>query len=474
MTREYKFLINGQWRMSSKKEDVKNPYNNEIIGTVNFALENDLEEAVISSQKAFEITRKMPAYKRAEILEKIADGLISGKEEIARIITLEAGKPIKDSRIEVDRAVNTFTIAKEEAKRIEGKVIPLDLMAGSEDRLGIIRRFPIGPIFGVAPFNFPLNLVSHKVAPAIASGNTIILKPASKTPITAILLAEIVTNAGFPAGGLNVIPCSGAIAERLVTDERIKKFTFTGSAGVGLRLKNIAGMKKVTLELGGNAGVVIHKDADTALAAKRCVTGAFSFAGQICISIQRIYVHKDIYDGFLERFLANIRMLKMGDPIDEKTDIGPMIENSAVNRTEDWVNEAVKEGAKVLIGGKARETFFEPTVLIDITPSMKICREEAFAPIVMISQYDDFEHAVKSINNSQYGLQAGVFTRDIKNIFYAYNELQVGGVVINDIPTYRIDHMPYGGVKSSGFGREGVRYAIDEMTDIKLLALNLA
>lgn len=474
MAKEYKFLVNGQWRESSKKEDIKNPYNNEIIGAVNFALERDLEDAVIASQKAFEITRKMPVYKRAEILEKIADGLRARKEEIAKTITLEAGKPIKDSRIEVDRAVNTFTIAKEETKRIEGQVIPLDLMAGSENRLGIVRRFPIGPIFGVAPFNFPLNLVSHKVAPAIASGNTIILKPATKTPITAILLGEVVTDAGFPAGGLNVIPCAGSVAERLVIDERIKKFTFTGSADVGLRLKNIAGMKKITLELGGNAGVVIHKDADIAFAAKRCTVGAFSFAGQICISIQRIYVHKDIYDEFAEKFLANVKILKMGDPMDEKTDIGPMIENGAVKRTEEWVKEAVKDGAKVLIGGKSKGAFFEPTVLSNVTQSMKVCSEEAFAPIVTVSQYDDFEEAVISINNSKYGLQAGVFTNDVKNIFHAYNELQVGAVIINDIPTYRIDHMPYGGVKLSGFGREGVKYAIDEMTEIKLLVLYIA
>lgn len=474
MSKEYKFFVNGQWRQSSKKEEIKNPYNNETIGIVNFALEKDLDDAVVSSQKAFEITRKMPVYKRAEILEKIADGLRARKEEIAKIITLEAGKPIKDSRIEVDRAVNTFTIAKEETKRIEGDVMPLDLMAGSENRLGIVRRFPIGPVFGISPFNFPLNLVAHKVAPAVASGNTIILKPASKTPITAILLGEVVADAGFPAGGLNVIPCAGSVAERLVIDERIKKFTFTGSADVGLRLKNIAGMKKVTLELGGNAAVVIHKDADITFAAKRCAVGAFSFAGQICISIQRMYVHKDVYDEFAEKFLANVQTLKMGDPMDEKTDIGPMIENSAVARTEEWVKDAVKDGAKVLIGGKSKGAFFEPTVLSNITQSMKVCSEEVFAPVVTLSQYNDFEEAIKSINNSKYGLQAGIFTNAVQNIFHAYNELQVGGVIINDIPTYRIDHMPYGGVKLSGFGREGVKYAIDEMTEIKLLALNLA
>ncbi|MBI5681821.1 MAG: aldehyde dehydrogenase family protein [Deltaproteobacteria bacterium] len=473
MSKQYRFLINGDWRESSKKLEVRNPYNNEVIGIVNLAIEKDLEDAVVSSQKAFEFTRKLPVYKRAEILENIAEGLKSRIEEIAKTITLEAGKPIKDSRTEVHRAVNTFQIAKEETKRIYGEVMPLDLMAGSENRLGIARRFPIGPVFGITPFNFPLNLAAHKMAPAIASGNTMILKPASKTPLSAIILGEIVSDAGFPAGGFNVVPCSGSLAEKLVADERIKKITFTGGPDVGLRLKNLAGMKKVTLELGGNAGVIIHNDADIAFAAKRCVIGAFSHAGQICISIQRIFVHKDIYKEFTHRFLANIRALKLGDPMDEATDIGPMISCNDVERIGKWVKEAVEEGAEILIGGKARGVFYEPTVLTDVKPSMKVCCEEVFAPVVTVSQYNDFEEAVKSVNDSRYGLQAGVWTRDIKNVFHAYNELEVGGVIVNDIPTYRIDHMPYGGVKDSGFGREGVRYAIKEMTEIKLLALNL-
>lgn len=473
MADEYKFLINGEWRESSKRIEVISPYNNEVIGIINLASEKDLEDAVRASQKAFEAARKLTAYKRAEILEGIADGLKSRREEIAKTITLEAGKPIKDSRVEVNRAINTFQIAKEEAKRIEGEVIPLDLLAGSDNRIGIVRRFPIGPILGITPFNFPLNLAAHKVAPAIASGNTIILKPASKTPLSAVILGEIVSEAGFPAGGFNVIPCSGSLAEKLVRDERIKKVSFTGSAYVGMRLKNIAGMKKITLELGGNAGVIIHNDADITFAAKRCAMGAFSFAGQICISIQRLFVHKDIEQGFMDRFLDNVKALKLGNPMDEITDIGPMISLNDVARIDGWVKEAVRDGARVLTGGKAKGVFYEPTILTDVNPSMKVCCEEAFAPVAAVFKYDCFEDAVKSVNGSEYGLQAGVFTRDIKYIFYAYNELDVGGVVINDIPTYRVDHMPYGGVKHSGFGREGIRYAIDEMTELKLLALNL-
>jgi len=472
MAKEYKFLINGQWRQSSKKEDVKNPFNGETVASVYFAEEKDIEDAVISSQKAFEITKKLPSYKRAEILQNIVHGLEHRLEEIARTITLEAGKPIVDSRNEVKRAINTFQIASEEAKRIEGAVIPLDIMQGSENRFGIVRRFPIGPILGITPFNFPLNLVAHKVAPAIASGNTIILKPAPKTPITALFLGEIVSEAGLPAGGLNVIPCSNPLAEKLVTDERIKKLSFTGSAAVGMKLKAMAGMKKITLELGGNAGVIVHSDANVDFAAQRCTVGAFSYAGQICISVQRIYVQKDIYGEFVERFLSNVKNLKQGDPMDESTNIGPMIEEEASKRTETWLRDAVNSGAKVLIGGKRNGNFFEPTILSNVKPSMKVCSDEVFAPMVTVERYEQFEDAVSMINNSLYGLQAGVFTRDIKNIFYAYNELEVGGVIANDIPTYRMDHMPYGGVKMSGFGREGIKYALEEMTELKLLAIN--
>ncbi|MBI5327547.1 MAG: aldehyde dehydrogenase family protein [Deltaproteobacteria bacterium] len=472
MTKEYRFLINGGWRKSSRKEDIKNPFNGETVAMVYFAEEKDIEDAVLSSKKTFDITRKLPTYKRAEILQNIVHGLKQRLEEIARTITLEAGKPITDSRTEVSRAINTFQIASEETKRVEGNVIPLDLLPGSENKFGIVRRFPIGPVLGITPFNFPLNLAAHKVAPAIASGNTIILKPAPKTPVTAILLGEIVSEAGYPAGGLNIIPCSNHLAEKLVIDKRIKKLSFTGSAAVGLKLKAKAGMKKITLELGGNAGVIIHSDADIDFAAKRCTIGAFSFAGQICISVQRIFVQKDIYDQFLKKFLANIKNLTMGNPMHESTNIGPMIEQGASQRAEKWIREAIRGGAKILIGGKRNGNCFEPTALTNTKPAMRICGQEVFAPLVAVEKYDEFEDAVSMVNNSIYGLQAGIFTKDIKNIFYAYNELLVGGVVANDMPTYRMDHMPYGGIKMSGLGREGVRYAIEAMTDIKLLVLD--
>ena len=472
MAKEYKFLIDGQWRQSSKKEDIINPFNNETIASVYLAEERDIEDAIKSSQKAFEITKKLPAYKRADILNNIVRGLEQRKEEFTKTITLEAGKPISDSKAEVSRAINTFQIASEEAKRIGGEVIPLDLMQGSENRFGIVRRFPIGPILGITPFNFPLNLVAHKVAPAIASGNTIILKPAPKTPVTALMLGALVSEAGLPAGGLNIIPCSTLLAEKLVADSRIKKLSFTGSAAVGFKLKAMAGMKKVTLELGGNAAVIIHSDADIDFAAKRCAIGSFAYAGQICISVQRLYVQEDVYAQFMDKFLANVGNLKTGDPMDELTNIGPMIDEGAAKRTEQWLKEAVKDGAKVLFGGKRSGVFFEPTVLTNVKPSMKVCGEEVFAPLVTVERYKGFDDAVAMVNNSIYGLQAGVFTRDIGRIFQAYNALETGGVIVNDIPTYRLDHMPYGGVKMSGFGREGIRYAMEEMTEMKLLAVN--
>lgn len=474
MDTEYKLLIGEQWRESAKRMEVRNPYNDEVVGVVHRGAEREIDEAIVKAVRAFEVTKRLPTHRRAEILHKVAGRIRDRQEELERTIALEAGKTITDSRVEVERAVNTFTIAAEEAKRIEGEVIALDLLPASADRLGLTRRFPVGPMAGICPFNFPLNLVAHKVAPSIASGNTIIIKPASATPITALLLGEIVVEAGMPEGGISVVPCPGSIGELLVTDDRLKKLTFTGSAEIGWYLKSRAGKKKVTLELGGNAGLIVHTDADLDLAVQRCVRGSFAYAGQICISVQRIFVHQDIFDEFLERFVQETRKLRRGDPLDEKTDLSPMIDEPAARRAEQWVKEAVDGGARVIVGGKREGSYLEPTILVDTTPEMKVNRLEVFAPVVTITSYERFEDAVEWVNDSLYGLQAGVFTKDIKHIFDAYNTIDVGGLIINDIPTYRIDHMPYGGVKDSGFGREGLRYAIEEMTELKLLALNLA
>jgi glyceraldehyde-3-phosphate dehydrogenase (NADP+) len=428
--------------------------------------------ALASAEASFKDLRGMPAYMRSEMIAAVARAIEERGHEIARVISLESGKPIKDSRAEVRRAATTFQLASEEAKRLGGEVVPLDISPGSEGRFGIVRRFPVGPVLGIAPFNFPLNLVAHKVAPAMASGNPILLKPSPRTPLTALLLGGIVTAAGWPAGGLNIINCTNEQAGRIWKDERVRKLSFTGSAKVGWALKALAGERKVTLELGGNAGVIVHGDADVAAAAKRCALGAFSNAGQVCISVQRIYVDKRAFEEFRERFLSACKSLRKGDPLDEATDIGPMIDEAAARRAEEWVLEAVAGGARVLAGGRRKGNFMEPTVLTDTRPSMKVCSEEVFAPVVSIEPYAAFEDAVGLVNTGRYGLQAGVFTSDLGRVFKAFETLDVGGVVANDLPTYRVDNMPYGGVKMSGFGREGVRYAIEEMTEPRLLVVN--
>jgi len=477
MGKEYPILVAGSPVKTNKAIAVRNPYNGKTVATTFLADWRTLNRAIESAAAAFETLKGYPSYKKAEILGKVVEGINKRGEELARVITLESGKPIKDARVEVKRAADTFQIALEEAKRLDGEVIPLDIREGCEKRTGIVKRFPVGPVLAITPFNFPLNLVAHKAAPCMACGNPVIVKPSLKTPLSALLLADIITGAGWPDGGISVVPCENEFAEKMVGDERIKKLTFTGSASVGWRLKGKAGMKKVTLELGGNAGVIVDSGCDMDFAAKRCTTGAFSYAGQICISVQRIYVHKNIFERFKKRFLENVKELKLGDPLDEKTDIGPMIEEGAVERTEAWVKEAVKDGAGVLIGGKRsskNKNFFLPTVLTNTRPSMKVCSEEVFAPVVTLEPFEDFGDAIKEVNNSLYGLQSGVFTMDIKKIFYAFENLEVGGVVIGDIPAFRTDNMPYGGVKMSGEGREGVRYAIEGMTEKKILVLNLS
>lgn len=473
MNKEYQIFLGGNWRSCKSPKEILNPCSHEVIGIVHQAGEAEIEEAIRAAQTSFSELRRMPLYRRAEALQMITDGIKERSEEFATMISREAGKPITDSRAEVSRAILNFQTAAEETKRLGGEVIPMDLAAGSESRFGIVRRFPIGPILGISPFNFPLNLVGHKIAPAIAVGNSIVLKPAPQTPITALLLAEVIAQSELPAGAVNILPCANDLAERMVTDERFKLLSFTGSAKVGWHLKNRAGKKKVLLELGGNAGVIIHQDADLELAARRCTVGGFSYAGQSCISVQRIYVQEGVFKPFLDRFLALVRGLKTGDPMEDTTNVGPMIDQAAAERTEQWISEAVKQGAKVLTGGKRKGRFFEPTALTDVTPSMKVCKEEVFAPLVVVIPYRDLNDALSALNDSPYGLQAGIFTNDLKNVFHAYEKLEVGGLMVNEVPTYRIDPMPYGGVKDSGLGREGVRYAIQEMTELKLLGLNL-
>lgn len=469
--RDYRIFVGGEWLEGEERLEVRNPYNGEVVGRVALGGGDHFEKALSGAMEAFEEMKGLPAYRRAEALGRIVEGLEERREEIARAITLESGKPIRDARVEVGRAINTFTIAMEETKRLGGEVIPLDLIPGSERRLGLVRRFPIGVILGITPFNFPLNLVAHKVAPALASGNVIIVKPSPKTPITALILAEIVEKSGLPRGALSVILCPVDVLERYLKDERIGMVTFTGSAEVGWALKERIGRKKITLELGGNAGVIVHSDGDIEYAAKRCAFGAFSYAGQICISVQRIYIQEEVFQPFKELLLEYTDGFRMGDPLDEDTTLAPMIDEKALEKTERWVREAVDKGATILKGGRRRDPFFEPTILTDTKPEMKVCCQEVFAPLAILEAYGELEEAVARVNDSPYGLQAGIFTRDVSNILYAYERIEVGGLVVNDIPTYRVDHMPYGGVKMSGLGREGVRYAIEEMTEPRLLIM---
>jgi acyl-CoA reductase-like NAD-dependent aldehyde dehydrogenase len=467
------FFLNGKWHTQGKSVDIHSPYDQSVVGSVTLAGRRELEHAIEAAVTTFETTRKMPSYQRQAILHKISTAILNRKEEFARMMALEAGKPLRTARAEADRAIFTFQIAAEEATRIGGEYLPMDLQDFTAGRWGMVRRFPLGPIAAITPFNFPLNLVAHKVAPMIAAGCTMVLKPAPQTPITALMLAEVVHEAGWPAGALNVLPLSNEDAELMVTDDRLKMLTFTGSGKVGWQLKAKSGKKKVVLELGGNAGVIIHSDSDIEYAAERCAVAGYSYAGQSCISVQRILVHRPAFEKFMEAFLSRVDKLKTGDPLQESTDIGPMIRQSDVTRAIQWVEEAQKNGAKIVRGGKAHGSVMEPTVLTNTKPNMRVNCEEVFAPVKTVEAYDDFDAALREINNSPYGLQAGVFTRDTKLLFRAYEQLEVGGVIAGDVPTFRIDHMPYGGVKDSGLGREGLRYAIEEMTEPKLLVMNL-
>jgi glyceraldehyde-3-phosphate dehydrogenase (NADP+) len=467
------FLVHGQWKQGDTTARVINPFNGQVIADVVQATESDAEQAIASTSGATATLGELPAHARYNILQQVAALIYRRRDEFASTITAEAGKPIADAKREVSRAVQTFTVAAEEARRIPGEVVPLDWTPNTDSHLGILRRFPIGPILGITPFNFPLNLVAHKVAPALAAGNPILIKPAPQTPLTALLLGEVALEAGLPPGGLNVVPCDNALAERFAVDQRFKLLSFTGSAPVGWMLKAKCGKKKVTLELGGNAGVVIEPDADLDLAAQRCATGGFGYAGQTCISVQRVFVHQSIADLFTTKLLMQVARLKAGDPTDEATVVGPLIDQAAAQRVESWIGEAVAEGARVLLGGKRMGSVVEATVLSNVKPEMKVSCREVFGPVVTVTPYRQLSEAIAALNQSDFGLQAGVFTQDINKIFHAFRHLEVGAVLANEIPTFRADHMPYGGVKDSGLGREGIRAAIEDMTEPRLLVLNL-
>ncbi len=465
------FFLNGGWSTHGRESVVTSPYDHSVVAVVSEAEHNDVEVAIQSAVESFAVTRRMSSYQRAAILQEITQAIIARREEFARTICREAAKPIKTARIEVDRAINTFQIAAEEATRIYGEYLPLDTLESTAGRWGLVRRFPVGPVFAITPFNFPLNLVAHKVAPAIAAGCPLILKPAPQTPVSALMLAEIIDNTSWPDGAFAVMPLSNDNAAILVADERIKLLTFTGSAAVGWELKNRAGKKRVTLELGGNAGVIVHSDADVAHAAQRCVAGGFSYGGQTCISVQRILVHQHIFEPFKQQLLQGVRKLKIGDPALETTDVPPMIREQDAVRIVGWVNDAIQAGAKLLCGGKRNGSIVEPTVLTGTSPHMRVNCAEIFGPVVTLEPYETFDEALTLINSSEYGLQAGLFTRDFGLIQTAFSEIEVGSLIVGDVPTFRIDQMPYGGVKDSGLGREGLRYAIEDMTERKLMVV---
>jgi len=466
-------LIGHEWIRTATAVPVVNPFTGEQVAEVSQAGQAEAEAATMAAVSAFHSMRRLSSHARAHALAALAAQLTTRQEEFAATITSESGKPVVDARREVSRAIQTFLVAAEEAKRIPGELLPLDWTPGTESYLGLTRRFPIGPILGITPFNFPLNLVVHKLAPALAAGNSIVIKPAPQTPLTALLLGELILQTDLPPGAVSIVPCSNTVAEHMVMDSRFKLLSFTGSAAVGWMLKSKCGKKKVVLELGGNAGVIVEPDADLDLAAQRCVTGGFAYAGQTCISVQRIYVHAAVYDTFLGKLLAKVRTLKSGDPSDQGTVVGPVIDQGAARRIEAWMREAVAQGARVQVGGARSGALLEPTVLTEVTPSMKVSCQELFGPLLTVMPYTRFDDALAALNNSEYGLQAGVFTQDVNKIFQAFRQLEVGAVLANEIPTFRADHMPYGGVKESGLGREGVRYAIEDMTELKLLVLNL-
>jgi len=470
---ERKLFVAGQWRGTDDVMEVRAPGSGQVVARVHRAGPADIEDAISAAQEAFQATRTLPTWRRTEILTKIVEGISRRREELVRVLALEAGKPVKAGRVEVERAIFTFGVAAEEARRIAGEVFPMDLAPWGADRVGIVRRFPIGPISGIVPFNFPLNLTAHKVAPCIAAGNTMVLKPASQTPSAALVLAEIASEAGLPPGALSVTPAAVETAESLITDDRFKMLTFTGSAAVGWDLKRRAGKKRVTLELGGNAAAIVHNDADIERAADRITAGGYSYSGQSCISVQRALVHRQIYDLFMEAFIPTVRALKVGDPLDESTDVGPMITEKDAQRAATWVQEAVAGGARLVLGGEREGSVLKPTIVERVRPEMRISCQEVFAPVVAVTSYDTLDEALALVNDSPYGLQAGIFTRDAASVWKTFETLEVGGVMVDDVPTFRVDHMPYGGVKDSGFGREGLKYAIEEMTEIRIMGWHI-
>ena len=466
------FLVNGEWRTGEGTFEVKSPFDGGVVAEIGVPTADDVEEAAATAHATFAESRHLPVHARSDALDHISKRLAETVDENAELIAREGGKPLKWATVEATRAIATFRWASEVLRHGEDEVMRLDTEASLGSRIGILRRFPLGPVLGITPFNFPLNLVAHKVAPALAVGAPIVVKPASATPIGSLRLAEFFAETDLPAGMYQVLPVSSKVADGMARDERFRKISFTGSSEIGWYLKGLDPKKRVTLELGGNAGVIVHGDADLDLAAKRIAFGGYYQAGQSCISVQRVLVQSEVYDDFAARLVKEVESLKVGDPMDPTVDVGPVIQRAEVDRIQSWVDEAVSQGAEVLTGGTGDGPFYRPTLISDVTPDMKVCREEIFGPVVTISPYQTFEQALAIVNDSRFGLQAGVFTNDINRAFEAHRTLEVGGVIINDQSAFRADQMPYGGSKDSGFGREGLRFAMEEMTEPRIMVLS--
>jgi glyceraldehyde-3-phosphate dehydrogenase (NADP+) len=472
MAIEFPAYVAGAWRTTDEPKRLYAPFDGVHFATVSMCGERELEQAISAAVRAFAETRALPAYRRSAVCRQVAAGLAARKEEIAQGMVDESGKPVDDARAEVDRAIHCFELAAEEAGRIGGEVIPFDLRPAGIGRTALTRRFPIGPIAAIAPFNFPLNLAVHKIAPAIAAGCPVVVKPATQTPTSCLRLAQIIDGTEWPKGGLSVLPCTREAADALTTDERFKLLTFTGSPAVGWRMKERAGRKKVVLELGGNAAVVVDEGADLERAIPKLIYGAFSYSGQKCISVQRIYAVGAIHAPFIERFVEAARAVNVGDPRGEGVLVGPMIDEANAKRVERWVEEATARGARVLTGGPRRGTVVPPTVLCDVPRDCKVSCDEVFGPVCLIERAASFAEALERADDSVYGLQAGVFTPTLAHAMAAFERLEVGAVILNEAPSFRIDHMPYGGVKESGFGREGIRSAVHDMTEERLLVIS--
>lgn len=470
---EFKIYCCGKFKKTDNKYFLKSPYNNENIAEVYCANKIDLNEAIEKAIESTKELKKLSSFDRYEILVDISRKIEDNKKRLAELISLETAKPIKYSIAEVERAKQVFIIAAEETKRLPKEYFSIDWTPAGRNKEGFVKYFPIGLIAGISPFNFPLNLSVHKIAPAIASGNPIILKPASQTPLAILELAKIIDSANLPKGALSILPCDRETGNILVTDDRIKMLSFTGSPEVGWEMKKHCGKKKIALELGGNAGVIVSKSAKINETVTKCINGSFAFSGQICIHTQRIYVHYSIFEAFINEFVEKTKKLKFGNPLDIETDISAMIDEKNALRVEQWIKNAENDGAKILAGGKRHNSFVEPSILTNTNNKMQVVCEEVFGPVVIIEKFDNFESAVEEINNSKFGLQAGVFTDSIDEMNYSFENIETGGVIINDVPTFRVDHMPYGGIKDSGLGREGIRYSIHEMMEPKLLIRNI-